>query len=412
MQIFTSCRDTNPSALASSLLPRRPPAPLALIAEFRFVGAMDLPTPRLPISGSSRRSPWSSQVSSQVFPSRRLPACSSRPQHRLHPPARMSVEGRNGTDTPPNAHMHADPPALSSSGHILACSSPLQHVLLPWMQPTPRPRAVMEDIPPRRPSPRFLRPAALHTGALFASERMGTRCVLSARGFSACERTLLAPAARRTICLVVTEDNACLAFSPPPPFRARAPRLGHTCDRYPLNARGHCAASPVVAADTPPGDRERRPPLPFPSLPLCCLLCPRCACARDEGWLWTRTRGVRALLPCLHSRVTTSRHPPLAPTFLPPHSHSYPLSGHLRDMKRAMDFPSNSCVYLGSSSRKAGGGVEGVDVHARRHIRAQIPRPATMMLGPVALRDDVLLVFSPRCTPHPRCACAGDEGWL
>jgi hypothetical protein len=65
--------------------------------------------------------------------------------------------------------------------------------------------------------------------------------------------------------------------------------------------------------------------------------------------------GVRALLPCFHSR-TTPRHSP-ARAHRPRHSHSSlaarTFTGH---ETHAMDFPSDSCVYLGSSSRREGGG--------------------------------------------------------
>lgn len=66
----------------------------------------------------------------------------------------------------------------------------------------------------------------------------------------------------------------------------------------------------------------------------------------------------------------------LAPTF-PPHSPSYVASGHVRYVNPRHGFPSNSCAILGSSSRKAGGGWEGVDGKLRAifPLGYPVPRP-------------------------------------
>jgi hypothetical protein len=301
-----------------------------------------------------------------------------------------------------NARTRVDPSSLSSSScgtatSSIACISPLQQLLLPWMQSTPRPPVAMEDIPPRHLPPCHYSP---EPPLRFPSyQRVFSRSVPHHIQAQITPRTdaLLGPVARRASC---SSAPLCIAFL--------QSTWTYTCTRqvpakrtrpllHLLSQRTHVLATENGNLFLLVSSRGRRRVAMDANAqhPHACVDSPS---------------GVRALalLPCLHSRVTTSRHPS---SRLPstPHSHSSPVWGHVQDAN-AMDFRSNSCVYLGSSSRRAGGGVEGVHVHAARHIRARIPRPVSTTLGPVALRDDVLLVSSPRCTPCPRCACAGDEG--
>ncbi|KAJ7908420.1 hypothetical protein B0H13DRAFT_659987 [Mycena leptocephala] len=213
---------------------------------------------------------------------------------------------------------------------------------------------------------------------------MGTRCVLSARGFSA-PRTHAAPPPRSLLYSRSTWTGH---------VRASGTRQTHaaTALLHLSSQRTHLVAT---------GNDF----LLFPSLAVCCLVPEVRMCGRRRaamGAIYMRgspVRRPRARAAPLYS-LTTSRHPLLA---LP--STSFPFvpvvgtfTGHERLIHARFSAPRREAHWK-----------EWMCMHARRHIRARIPCPASTMLGPVALRDDVL-VSSPRCFARPRCACAVAEG--
>jgi hypothetical protein len=254
------------------------------------------------------------------------------------------------------------------------------------MQPTPRARvrAVMEDIPPRRPSPRFLRPAALHTGALFASEREWERaasylCSDPRPAYARCSPQLRGGPS-------VSSSQRTMRASRSRPRLPSVPELhmAGTCARQ---MPGQRARPLLPLLQRPSLVANGNDVLLFPSLPVFCLLCPRRACAGDEGWLWTHKRSV-----CLHAWIPRPASACCCPVFThdfttsPPRAHlpstSFPFvpvvrtfTGHER--ARWISRPIHACT---SARRCEGGrrvGRSGCACAQRGVISASYPRSDT-----------------------------------